>query len=330
MQYSTKDKRRADSIDTILDIAFAFQKSRVVLTACEFEIFSVIGSECFNCEQIASKIDADKNAVEKLLNALCGLKLLTKKDGFYSNSPITLKHLVHGSEEFMGNLEHIAGTWETWSNLSQTIKTGKSLSYNSHIKQGEKWIENFASAAHWRAKVEAKDIIKLINFKNVDKILDLGGGKGAYAKAFAEAKPSTDVTLFEIPQVAKYAKDNIVEWGLRDRIKVIEGDFSTDDIGKGYDLIFISRLLQLYSIWDNVKLLQKCFDSMKSGGTIVINDMIIDDSRTSPVQHTLYSINLLVNTESGEVYTETDINFKGYVQSEEELDSWINSLTLFQ
>jgi hypothetical protein len=62
-----------------------------------------------------------------------------------------------------------------------------------------------------------------------------------------------------------------------------------------------------FSIWDNVKILQKVFDSMKRDGWVVINEIIIDDDRTAPVHSALYALNMLVNTLEGDSYTETDI-----------------------
>ncbi|HRP02890.1 MAG TPA: methyltransferase [Candidatus Kapabacteria bacterium] len=307
MQKNIQMSHKANTIDFILDISYAFQRSRVLLTACEFEIFSIIGERGLSSESIAHKIDTDKTATDRLLNALCGLELLTKKEGIFYNTPISMKHLVHGSNEFLGNLEYIASTWDVWSNLSQTIKTGKSLNNISINKQTAKWINNYSAAAFWRANVEANDIIRLIKNSGAKKILDLGGGMGAYSRALSEQNPNAEVVLYEIPIVATQAKANISEWKLEDKIKVVEGNFQSDDIGKGYDIIFISRVLQHYSIWENVKLLQKCFDATNFGGHIVINETILDSDRTSPMQHVMWSLSLLLNSNGGDTYTETDL-----------------------
>lgn len=307
MQQITTNKKKHLGIEFIEEVAYAFQKSKTLLTACDFDIFNIIGDTGYTSEKIAEKIGTNPRATERLLNALVALEFLEKKDMHYYNSEETLSHLVHGGSEFIGNLEHIAGTWDTWSHLSETIKTGKPIHYKSLDEKDEKWIENFASAAFWRSSLEAPGIVKLINLKNVRKVLDLGGGKGAFAYEFAKAVPDIHINIFDIPQITKYADQNIVKWELQDKISTTSGNFMTDDIGKGYDMIFISQVLQLNSIWDNVKLLQKCFDAMNYGGTIVINEMIIDDQRTSPLSHTMFSLNMLVNTLTGDAFTETDI-----------------------
>lgn len=307
MQQIATNKKKHLGIDFIQEVAYAFQKSKTLLTACDFDIFNIIGDSGFSAEKIAKKIGTNTRATERLLNALVSLEFLEKKDMKFYNSEETLSHLVHGGTEFIGNLEHIAATWDTWSQLSETIRTGKPIHYKSLDEKDEKWIENFASAAYWRSSLEAPGIVKLINLKNVRNVLDLGGGKGAFAYEFAKAVPDIHITIFDIPQITKFADENIAKWEMQDKISTVSGNFMTDDIGKGYDMIFISQVLQLNSIWDNVRLLQKCFDAMNFGGIMVINEMIIDDHRTSPLSHTMYSMNLLVNTQAGDTFTETDI-----------------------
>lgn len=300
-------KHKGSGLEFILDTALAFQKSKVLLTACELDIFSVIGDEALTAEYIARVINTDLRATERLLNALCGMELLDFHDLLYRNTEDSMKHLVHGSPEYLGNLEHVAGLWDSWSDLIQVIRSGQPNNYKSLQDKDEKWIESFASSSHWKASIEAPEILTHLNLKNVRNVLDIGGGKGAYAKEFVKLNPNIRVHVFDYPEVIRFTMQMVIEEELQDKIIPISGDFTEDDLGKGYDLIYISNVLNLYSIWDNVKLLQRCFDALNHGGQIVVHEMIIDDDRTTPVKFALNSINLLVNTLRGGVYSETDL-----------------------
>lgn len=86
-------------------------------------------------------------------------------------------------------------------------------------------------------------IASLSQFKNAKKLLDLGGGHGLYAIAFAQLNPNLDVSIFDLPHVAEITRDFIKRYRMKDRIKVIAGDFTKDDIGNGYDIIFASDYL---------------------------------------------------------------------------------------
>jgi SAM-dependent methyltransferase len=300
-------RRKGNDIDYIIDTALAFQQSKVLLTACELDIFSVIGDESLSAEEISRIINTDKRATETLLNAVCGMELLEFHEMKYRNTETSMKHLVHGSPEYLGNLEHIAGLWDSWSDLIQIIRSGQPINYTELQKKDEKWLESFANSTNWRASIEAPEVLSHIDLKKVNKVLDLGGGKGAYAKQFIKINPNLTVYVFDFPEVIRFTKQMIYDEELENKIVPIAGDFTEDDLGKGYDLIFISNVLNLYSIWDAVKLLQKCYDALNHGGQVVVHENIIDDDRTTPLEFALNSVNLLVNTLKGSALSETDV-----------------------
>jgi ubiquinone/menaquinone biosynthesis C-methylase UbiE len=149
-------------------------------------------------------------------------------------------------------------------------------------------------------------VIKRIDLSKVNKVLDLGGGTGSYAMEFLKIKPDMRVVLFEKPEVIPTARDYMEAEGFENRIETIAGDFFEDNIGNNYDLVFMSFVLENFSILDNIKLLKKVYESMNVGGKLVVQELLLDDERTSPQFNTLFSLNMLVNTEGGDAYTETD------------------------
>jgi len=300
-------KKKEQSLEFIEDIAFAFKKSRVLLTASDLNVFETIGYRTLTAKEIAENLSLDIKSTERLLNALVGLDLLDKKDQTYNNTEISLKHLLPGSSDYVGSIEHFADLWDSWSTLTDTVKLGKPAKFHTLQEKSEDWINSFVNSMFWRTNAEAPEVISNLNLNGVNKILDLGGGKGAFTYHLLNAKPNLSVTLFDLPQVTKYADDFLSKSGLRDSVTIVSGDFTTDEIGKDFDMIILSNVISYRSIWENVSLLQKCFDALVYGGQVIIYDMIINDSRTKPLNHTLFSLNMLINTMSGDAYTETDI-----------------------
>ncbi|MFA7626375.1 MAG: class I SAM-dependent methyltransferase [Candidatus Kapaibacterium sp.] len=307
MNNSYKSKKRENSLEFIEDIAFAFKKSRVILTASELNIFESLGYRSLSAKDVADNLSLDIKSTERLLNALVGLGLLEKKDQHYNNTDESLRHLLRGSSEYIGNIEHLADLWDVWSNLTDAVKVGRPVHFYSLQDKSPEWMKSFVNSMFWRANLEAPEVISKLHLKGVKKILDLGGGKGAYTHNLIKANPTATVTLFDLPIVTKYADEYLSTTGFRDQVTIMSGDFTKDNIGQGYDMILITNVICFRSIWENVSLLQKCFDALNHGGQIVIYDMIIHDSRTKPLNHTLFSLNMLINTESGDAYTETDI-----------------------
>ena len=89
--------------------------------------------------------------------------------------------------------------------------------------------------------------------------------------------------------------------------KIEVGDLLEGDIGTGYDLILLSFVVQNFNIWDNIKLAKKLYEALNYGGRVVIQDLLINDSRTTPEFNALYSLELLATTGEGDTYKMSDI-----------------------
>jgi SAM-dependent methyltransferase len=135
----------------------------------------------------------------------------------------------------------------------------------------------------------------------------VGGGSGAYAMAFVKARSNINAAVFDLPNVIPITRGYIEKEGLADKIKTIEGDYTVDPLGKGYDLIFLSAIIHSNSIEVNMKLLKKCLEALNPGGQVVIQDFIMDENRTTPLSGALFALNMLVSTEAGDTYTESEV-----------------------
>ncbi len=284
----------------------AFRASRVLITANNYRIFDHF-TRPQSARTISKKLNIDSRATEILLDALTGLGLLRKKENRYSNTDISKQFLVSGSSYYQGDIIRHADTlWKNWSALDDVIKTGKpSRNARDH--------EAFILGMHNLASLKAKDVIQLIGLKGVETALDLGGGPGTYS--IEMARKGVHVTLIDYPETVEIAK-RLLKKEIVNIINFISGDFLSDNIGAGYDLIFISQILHAYSDKDNLDLLKKCKKSLNNGGRIVIQEFYISKDRTHPVQSALFSMNMLVNTQGGRCY------------SPEEIKSWLTKIRL--
>jgi ubiquinone/menaquinone biosynthesis C-methylase UbiE len=291
----------------VRDIMFAFQKSRTLFTACELDIFTILGDELISAESVAKKINAEVRSTDRLLCALVALELVEKIGNEYRNSEIGAKHLSKNSPEYLGDLAHFSTLWDRWGDLTYAVKYDTPRDYQSLDEKSDDFVRAYAESAHWKATVEAPSTVAKFDLKGVNNVLDLGGGKGHYSVELLKRKPTLKCTVMDNPKIANLAHEYIDSLNLSDKINVKAGDLMSSDIGSGYDLVLISNVIHSYSIWDNVKLLQKVYEALNKKGIVVINEVIINDQRTSPQSSAIFSLNMLVNTLDGDSYTETDI-----------------------
>ncbi len=270
-----------------------FRASRVVLTANNYGLFEHLKSPK-TADEVAGILGTDRRATEILMDAAASLGLLEKTGAGYRNAPIVKQFLLKDSPFYQGDmLRHADSLWKSWSGLDEVLKTGRPN------RAGGRDHEIFIRAMHNNAVLRAPAVVKAIDLRGVNRVLDLGGGPGTYSMEFA--KKGLRVTLFDIPSAIEIAEKII----LRAKLKNIDfnrGDFHVDDIGHGYDLIFISQVFHAYPAEENIGLLNKSRDALNPKGKIAIQEFYLDKNRAFPVPGALFSVNMLVNTASGRCY----------------------------
>jgi SAM-dependent methyltransferase len=293
--------------NTIREFAASFQKSRILLSGFELDIFTNIDESGTTSNQISKKLKLDEHACERLLNALVSLGFLYKQNDLFFNTQDSLIFLSKKSPDYLGGLMHSNHLWNTWSNLTKVVKTGISSNPAEINERGEEWLYPFINAMHDRAKKQAPQQLSNIDLSEIKSVLDIGGGSGAYSMEFVSKNPEIVATVFDLPNVVPITKKFLDKEGFSDRIKTHAGDYTTDDLPGGFDLVFLSAIIHSNSLEINKDLIKKCFPSLNKNGKIVIQDWIMNNDRTQPVSGAIFAINMLVGTEAGDCYTELEV-----------------------
>jgi (2Fe-2S) ferredoxin/2-polyprenyl-3-methyl-5-hydroxy-6-metoxy-1,4-benzoquinol methylase len=283
-----------------------FQESRVLLTAVELDLFTAMGSGA-RAEEVAARIGSDARATEMLMNALVAMGWLTKQAGVFRNSPFSTRYFVAGSEDdWRAATLHLAHLWQTWSTLTECVRAGTSVFHQEMAGRGEEWTRAFIAAMHRNARARAPLVVRAVGTEGVTRMLDVGGGSGAYSIAFASANENLQIDLLDLAKVIPIAQGHIESAGLAGRIRTRPGDLRAHNFGEGYDLVFVSAICHMLGADDNKDLLKRCFAALAPRGRVVIQDFILEPDKTAPKSAALFALNMLVGTQAGSTYTEAD------------------------
>lgn len=293
---------------TIREFAAAFQKSRILLTGFELDLFTNIDESGISASQISRKLNLDEHACERLLNALTSLGFLSKQDNLFFNTPDSFAYLSKKSADYLGGLGHTNHLWNTWSNLTNVVKTGVAAHRSDINDRGDDWLSSFISAMHDRATKQAPQQLAGIDLSGVKSLLDVGGGSGAYSMEFIRRKPEMKATVFDLPNVVPITQKFIRQNDFDAQITTHTGDYTTDELPAGFDLVFLSAIIHSNSLEVNQDLLHKCFRALNPNGKIVIQDWIMNTDRTQPASGAIFAINMLVGTEAGDCFTEPEVS----------------------
>jgi (2Fe-2S) ferredoxin/predicted O-methyltransferase YrrM len=289
--------------DDLNDLARAFMSSRALLTALELDIFTAVADGA-SADAVAQKIGASPRSTEMLLNALVGLKLLEKRDGDFFTTAITGRFFAEGSpDNACGGLLHTANLWHRWSTLTDAVRTGTSIAPRV---RNNGWAQTFIAAMDRNAKERAGVVVKAIAPNGIKRVLDLGGGSGAYSIALARAVRGLKAEIVDTPEVVPLTQDYIREAGLSDRLSTRVGDMLTDPLGDGYDLVLVMAICHMFSPDENRTLFERAFNALAPKGRIVVQDFILEPDKTAPRAAALFALNMLVGTTAGSTYSEPE------------------------
>lgn len=293
--------------NTIREFASSFQKSRILLSGFELDVFTNIEDSGTSARELADHLQLDPHACDRLLNALVSVGFLTKQDGKFFNTPGSFSFLSRKSPDYLGGLMHTNHLWNTWSNLTRVVKTGKSAHPDDINDRGEDWLYAFINAMHDRAVKQAPMQLSVVDLSGILSILDVGGGSGAYSMEFISRKPEIKATVFDLPNVVPITRKFIDKEGFTGKITTHTGDYTADELPGGFDMVFLSAIIHSNSLETNRELIKKCYRSLNPNGKIVIQDWIMNNDRTLPVSGAVFAINMLVGTEAGDCFTEGEV-----------------------
>jgi (2Fe-2S) ferredoxin/predicted O-methyltransferase YrrM len=289
--------------DDLFETIRAFMPSRVILTALELDVFTALGDGC-DAKELAKRISSDSRATEMLLNALVSLGLLQKENGTFTNTAPAARFFVEGSRDSARQAQlHTANMWKRWSYLTDSVKTG----FPAPSVRDDEHAGTFIAAMDHGARGRVRAMVQAVGVNGARRMLDLGGGSGAYSIAFAKAEPELHSEIIDFPDVVSIAQKHIADAGLSDRITVRSGDMLSVDLPpQGYDFVLLSAICHMFSAEENRALFARARAALAPKGRIAIADFIADPGKASPRSAALFALNMLVATRGGATYSEPE------------------------
>ncbi|MFW6112765.1 MAG: methyltransferase [Thermodesulfobacteriota bacterium] len=306
-------KPSGSDFQELMNLVRGFRPAKIIMVATDLEMFNHL-EEWRSAEEIGARVEAHPRAVSIILNALAALEVVKKEGERFRNGEPASRYLVRGKEDYRGAIvRHMHHTWWGWSELEETVKRGyadmrRSERWLDRVEEPEaEWVRDFIWGMHAIARDLAPQVASLVDLSGVKRLLDLGGGPATYAIAFAQANPALQATVFDLPQPIEIAKENIRRHGLADRVDTRAGNFLEDDIGSGYDFIWISQILHSHTEEQCRLIIDKSAAAVNPGGQVVLQDFLLNEDRTSPQEAALFSVHMLAVTPGGRAYTYQEV-----------------------
>jgi len=284
--------------------------AQILHTAVDLEVFTKIEEEENTVGKIANALSIEKRPAEMLLNACVASELLIKKGGEYKNTLLAEQFLVKDKPGYYGDMVLMLGSKESesWKNLKQAVLNNSPTSSMLRERmKDEEDARSFIKAMHNNAVGPATVLSKKFDFSGFKKLLDLGGGSGAYPIILTKEYPNLTATVFDFPNVCSVANEYIEKADAKSRAGTFVGDFFKDEFPKDYDAVLLSQILHSFSAEENKTLLKKVYDYLPKNGVIIINEFLLNEEKTGPLFPALFALTMLTSSEKGNSYTGEEI-----------------------
>lgn len=275
-----------------------------VLVSHQLKIFELLKVNPLSLQQVANALHIAERPAEAIINVNVALGLLVKINSTYALAPVAQQYLVEESPTYFGGLLDLVANNKfvtSTEHLKQAVISNSPQSYggddvfDSH-KQDIENAEAFTRAMHSISMAPALVWPYSVNLSQYHCLLDVGGGSGAHAIGALRQWPQLSAIVFDIKQVCEIAQDYIHRYGLGNRMRTHAGDLWKTPFPAS-DIHFYSQIFHDWPLEKCQFLAKKSFDSLETGGLILIHEVLYNEDKTGPFIAAASSVSMLVWTE---------------------------------
>jgi predicted O-methyltransferase YrrM len=284
----------------ILQTATGFWASQALLTAVDLRLFTILFGGPKSAADVAAELGADPAAVEALMDANCALGFLHRSGDRYRNDEVSNAYLVEGSPGSYVDLvrfmrEPLFGIWQS---LRDTVRSGKSPVAPDAMNEMEVSLARAFHNGVYATMTRVAEILD-IEFSAYSKILDLGSHTGAGALCLARRYPQFQATILDRAAFQPVADEYIRSMKLEERVRFLPGNPDDGQPGGDYDLVLLAHHLSRRSRASIPAFLQNVKQSLRSGGTLLVTEFLLEDSKAEPKEAALFRLNVLATYGAG-------------------------------
>lgn len=155
-------------------------------------------------------------------------------------------------------------------------------------EQTAEYSELMAASQHF----VADEVLASVSFKDVRRLLDVGGGHGAFLKAIGTAWPHLELGLFDLPEVVETGGPALAEQVGAARVTAHPGNFFKDSIPQGYDMVSLIRILHDHDDAPAQALLANIRASLAPGARLLIAEPMARIPGAEPMGEAFFGLYL--------------------------------------
>ncbi|MDE8345129.1 MAG: methyltransferase [Acidocella sp.] len=267
----------------LFDICAGFVYAQVLAACVELDLFERLAAGPMTVDALAAFCDVPAPRLRVLLEAADSLRLLSVRGASVRLG--VLGAALRGNPGVAAMVTHHRLFYADVANpvglLRNEIATGLSRFWPYAGGMGD--ATGYSGLMAATQPMIAAQVLDAYDVSRHECILDVGGGDGSFLRAAAMRAPRARLLLFDLPVVASQAEAGFAASGLAGRVQIFGGDFTTDALPTGADLVTLVRVLHDHDDAHALVVLRAARQALAPGGTLLLAEPLAAMRGAAPV-----------------------------------------------
>jgi len=272
----------------VLDLMLGSMVTQAIYAAAELGVADLLHTDGpLTAEEIGGKLDANPDALDRLLRFLASLSIFEKRDdGGYaltergdalrSDAPMSMR----GMARLMGHPTH----WADWTGFLEAVRTGEAAVPKRHggrsmfevlTTEDEDYGRVFYGAMTNLSNTETAPLVAAYDYSRFGTIVDVGAGRGHLLAAVLQSAPGSRGILFDERAVANGAVGVLAEAGVAGRA-TIEGGPLFGPVPTG-DAYMLKHILHDWPQPQALEILRNIRAAISPEGRLLIMEFVLPE-----------------------------------------------------
>ncbi|MEN8181831.1 MAG: methyltransferase [Myxococcota bacterium] len=284
--------------EEVFGIAFGYMASKALFAGAHLRVFDELAHGPKSLEELAKATGAEERSLSTLLTALVAVGLLERvagADGGFRNAPASQTMLVSGPEGSFADYCRDQVDRQMYPFLHNIADAVRGRRDTVPFEDYETWFRNadeaslYSESQHAVSLPAAALLAAVVDLSSCRRLLDVGGGSGAFAITLCRQQTELRATVLDFPNVVEVGRRFVAQAGLSDRIGFVEGNALEVDWPEEQDAVLFSYVSGSVSAEGVRELYRRAYRALRPGGTVLVHDFMVDDDRSGPVLPALWA-----------------------------------------
>jgi SAM-dependent methyltransferase len=288
----------------------AYREAGALMAAVELGLFTKIAQRADTEAALIEALGIEPLNAERIIVACIALGLVERDGDRLRNAPDVARFLVEGERGYAAAwMLFTKSDWDEWGRLDEHLRRpGPPLSENKTVAGiTVEEARRYHRATYSVGMGAGRLFLRQVDLTGRRKIMDIGGGSGAYCINACGKYPSLEAVVLDLPPVVAVAREFIAENGMADRIEARACDFNKDPFPTDADVAIMASNLPMYGRDAIAAVVKKAHDALLPGGEMHLIGESLNAARTGPADAALWGLAQTIQASSGLAHSVSEV-----------------------